>query len=194
MPTDPWAPGGGLFDLWWNSVFNIVSTTAQVAQQVQQVGQQAFNWLGSRDPNCALQGMVRGGAVGMAGGATVGLAGGPAAELTVPAFSLAGSVGGAAVGGVGGLITCSSKGPSQGGGGGGQSRSTAGNMQKQVERGQAPKSVDRVDRARFPFEKDQVHFKGGHALNYDGTWEHAGRALTNGETGWLINNGWSLPK
>ena len=69
-------------------------------------------------------------------------------------------------------------------------RSTAGSMQKQVERGQAPKSVDRVDKARFPFEKDQVHFR---ALNYDGTWKHGGRPLTVAESEWLVRNGWRTP-
>jgi hypothetical protein len=72
--------------------------------------------------------------------------------------------------------------------------STAGNMQKQVERGQAPKSIDRVDRARSPYEKDQVHFQDGNALNKDGSWKHGGRSLTNSEKKWLVKNGWTLPK
>jgi tetratricopeptide (TPR) repeat protein len=72
--------------------------------------------------------------------------------------------------------------------------SSAGKMHKQVERGQAPKSVDRVDRARFPHEKDQVHFKDGSAINKDGTWKHGGRKLTGAEKEWLIENGWKLPK
>jgi hypothetical protein len=51
-----------------------------------------------------------------------------------------------------------------------------------------------VDKARFPYEKDQVHFKDGSALNYDGTWKHGWRALTNAEKQWLTSNGWTLPK
>jgi hypothetical protein len=78
--------------------------------------------------------------------------------------------------------------------GGSKKRSTAGNMQKQVERDQAPRSVDRVDKARFPHEKDQVHFEDGSALNYDGTWKHGGRPLTNTEKEWLQENGWTVPK
>jgi hypothetical protein len=67
-------------------------------------------------------------------------------------------------------------------------------MQKKVERGQAPKSVDRVDSPRFPNEKPHVEFKDGNALNNDGTWKHGGRALTNAEQEWLQTNGWQLPK
>jgi len=72
--------------------------------------------------------------------------------------------------------------------------STTGNMQKQVERNQAPKSIERVDNARTPYEKDQVHFKDGSAMNKDGSWKHGGRALTNAEKEWLTKNGWELPK
>ena len=67
-------------------------------------------------------------------------------------------------------------------------------MNKQVERGQAPKSVDRVDPARVPGEKPHVEFNDGNALNNDGTWKHGGRALTNAERDWLVSNGWSLPQ
>jgi len=67
-------------------------------------------------------------------------------------------------------------------------------MQKQVEAGQAPKSVDRVDSPRFPFEKPHIEFEDGNALNNDGTWKHGGRELTNTEKDWITSNGWSLPK
>jgi RHS repeat-associated protein len=69
-----------------------------------------------------------------------------------------------------------------------------GNMQKQVEKGQAPKSVDRVDKGRGPFEKDHIEFKSGDALNQDGTWKHGGRELTNTESDWVQKNGWNLPQ
>lgn len=67
-------------------------------------------------------------------------------------------------------------------------------LQKQVDRGQAPKSVDRVDSPRFPNEKPHIEFKDGNALNSDGTWKHGGRALTNAEKEWVVKNGWTLPK
>lgn len=73
-------------------------------------------------------------------------------------------------------------------------------MEKQVERGQAPKSVSRVDRGKGPFEKDHVHFKDGYALNKNGTWKHdgegvkqGGRSLTKDEKSWLEENGWQTP-
>jgi len=67
-------------------------------------------------------------------------------------------------------------------------------MQKQVEAGKAPKSVDRVDTPRYPNEKPHIEFNDGNALNNDGTWKHGGRPLTNEEAGWVTKNGWTLPK
>jgi hypothetical protein len=67
-------------------------------------------------------------------------------------------------------------------------------MNQQVQRGQAPKSVDRVDTPRFPNEKPHVEFKDGNALNNDGTWKHGGRELTNAEEDWITQNGWNLPQ
>jgi len=67
-------------------------------------------------------------------------------------------------------------------------------MDRQVKKGQAPKSVDRVDSPRIPHEKPHVEFKDGNALNDDGTWKDGGRQLTNEEKEWLQSNGWSLPK
>lgn len=101
-----------------------------------------------------------------------------------------------AVGAKAALEDLTSQASTPGGDGGARSvrPSSAGGMQKQVERGQAPRSVDRVDRARRPHEKDQVHFKDGSALNRDGTWKHGGRALTNAEKDWLFENGWILPE
>lgn len=68
-----------------------------------------------------------------------------------------------------------------------------GNLQKQVEKGQAPKSVDRVDKGRGPFEKDHIEFKDGRALNQDGTWKHGEGGLTNEESDWVTKNGWNPP-
>jgi RHS repeat-associated protein len=67
-------------------------------------------------------------------------------------------------------------------------------MDQQAKKGQAPKSVERVDSPRFPNEKPHVEFKDGSALNDDGTWKHGGRALTNAEKEWLQQNGWTIPR
>ena len=52
---------------------------------------------------------------------------------------------------------------------------------QQVRRGQAPRTVERVDPARGDFGQDEVHFKDGSALKRDGTWKHRGKSLTNKE-------------
>ncbi len=67
-------------------------------------------------------------------------------------------------------------------------------LPSQVQKGQAPKSVDRVDSPRFPNEKPHVEFKDGNALNNDGTWKHGGRELTNAEKDWITQNGCNLPQ
>lgn len=64
---------------------------------------------------------------------------------------------------------------------------------QQVKRGQAPQSVERVDKGGGPHEEDHVHFKGGQALNRDGTWKHGAKGLTNKEKDWLKSIGWDLP-
>lgn len=71
------------------------------------------------------------------------------------------------------------------------------NMQKQVERGQAPRSVDRVDPAHnpnIPKHKPHVHFKDDTAINFDGTihdQKNGVHNITNAEKKWLESNGWS---
>lgn len=71
-------------------------------------------------------------------------------------------------------------------------------MNQQVRKGQAPKSIDRVDKGnpRIPGNKDHVHFKDGTALNYDGSISHEGNGvpqMTRSIRFWLIRNGWKLP-
>jgi hypothetical protein len=67
-------------------------------------------------------------------------------------------------------------------------------MNKQVERGQAPKSVDRVDPGNEGTrEQPHIHFIDGKILNGDGTWRDNGCPLTNQERDWIQNNGWTLP-
>jgi hypothetical protein len=69
-----------------------------------------------------------------------------------------------------------------------------GRMQKEVERGQAPAGVDRVDTGNSNLgEKDHVHFDDGSALNSDGTWKHGSSRLTNSQKEWLQKHEWSIP-
>jgi RHS repeat-associated protein len=69
--------------------------------------------------------------------------------------------------------------------------SSAGKMQKEVEKGQAPKSVDRVDKGRGPHEQDHVHFTDGSARNQDGSWKHGSSVLPKKVTDWLEKHGWN---
>jgi len=63
-----------------------------------------------------------------------------------------------------------------------------------IRKGQAPRSISRLDHTRLgPHEKPHIHFTDGHALNIDGTWKHGGRALTNAERRFLLDNGWTAP-
>jgi len=68
-------------------------------------------------------------------------------------------------------------------------------INSEIERGQAPKSVSAVDTPRSPQEKAHVYLDGrhSHALNKDGTWKHKGRVLTADEEKWLKEHGWNLP-
>ncbi len=66
-------------------------------------------------------------------------------------------------------------------------------LQKQVERGQAPKDIDRVDKPHVPGQQPHVHFKDGTSLNQDGTIHDAHRgtpSISNKVREWLIKNGW----
>ena len=66
-------------------------------------------------------------------------------------------------------------------------------MQKQVERGQAPRTVVRVDNANNVGQIPHVHFSDGTALNIDGSVHDAMKGihvLTNRERIWLFENGW----
>ena len=70
-------------------------------------------------------------------------------------------------------------------------------MQKAVERGQAPKGVDRVDPAHGPTGKPHVHYDDGTASNIDGTVHDAGKGAPNATSTirkWLEENGWVAPK
>lgn len=71
-------------------------------------------------------------------------------------------------------------------------------MQRQVERGQAPNSVDRIDPAHTPgigSSQPHVHFTDGTALNQDGTIHDAFNGvpkMTKKVVDWLTQNGWSV--
>ncbi|CAF1306295.1 unnamed protein product [Adineta ricciae] len=70
-------------------------------------------------------------------------------------------------------------------------------MNQEISRGIAPKTIDRVDQAYQSRPGDSsahVHFEGGkHALRDDGTWKHGGRKLSRAEKQWLQNWNWPLP-
>jgi hypothetical protein len=70
-------------------------------------------------------------------------------------------------------------------------------IQMQVEKGQAPKGVTRID---GPKGKEHAHFKNDKnlALYRDGSIRHGTiedlkKVMTNDIKNWLINNGWKLP-
>ncbi len=72
---------------------------------------------------------------------------------------------------------------------------TTNQLQKKVEKGQAPNSIDRFDKGNPNHnEADHVHFKSGDALYKNGKWKHGGRKLNNKEKEFLKDTGWSLPK
>ena len=67
-------------------------------------------------------------------------------------------------------------------------------LQKQVEKGQAPKEIDRVDKAHIDGQQPHVHFKDGTSLNQDGTVHDAHNSVPNPSNAtkeWLQTNGWS---
>ncbi|MBC1392252.1 hypothetical protein HB830_02485 [Listeria innocua] len=80
---------------------------------------------------------------------------------------------------------------------------TTNQLQKQVERGQAPSSVDRVDKGGgygVDESQDHIHLKGQKpTLNRDGTWGHLSEGenppkLPNEVKDWLEKNGWGVPE
>lgn len=73
-------------------------------------------------------------------------------------------------------------------------------MRKQVERGQAPKDITRVDNAdtNIPKSEDEVHFGDKIALKRNGSWKHAPPGdpdtfLTNDQKDWLRQNDFNVP-
>jgi hypothetical protein len=66
-------------------------------------------------------------------------------------------------------------------------------MDRAIQRGQAPRGFMRVDPPRVPGEQYNIHFDDGSALNMDGTWKHGGQVLTRAQAEWLAENGWVVP-
>ena len=74
---------------------------------------------------------------------------------------------------------------------------SAGRMQREVERGRAPRDVDRVDKGN-PSDPGDAHphveLKDGRALRRDGTWKHAEGEVSRAIGDWLKMHGWEVPK
>jgi hypothetical protein len=70
-----------------------------------------------------------------------------------------------------------------------------GKMQKEVERNQAPRDVDRVDPAHDPNNPNQqphVHLKDKTSINMDGTPHHGTPNPSSKVIEWILSHGWSV--
>lgn len=67
-------------------------------------------------------------------------------------------------------------------------------LNMQIQTGNAPPGLERVDVGKVKGEQAHIHFKDGSALNIDGTWKHGETKLTTQQEKWIRKNGWSLPK
>jgi hypothetical protein len=66
-------------------------------------------------------------------------------------------------------------------------------MDREAQRGQAPRGIRRVDVGKVKGEQDNVHFDDGRSLNRDGTWKHGEGTITATQREWLQKNGWKTP-
>ncbi len=75
---------------------------------------------------------------------------------------------------------------------GNSTEKTINQLQKDVERGKAPKNIERFDKGIIKGEQDHVHFKKPKsALNKDGTWKHGDSFNIDNKTKNNLNkNGW----
>jgi hypothetical protein len=74
--------------------------------------------------------------------------------------------------------------------------SSAGQMQKEVERDQAPRDVSRVDKPHVPGQEAHVHFCDGTSCNQSGTTHDAHKGTPNPSAAarkWLEGHGWTPP-
>ncbi len=120
------APGlGFLEEMMLRSLLN----TMQTAQQTQQLGQMAWDWMSQpRNPMCTASYSAAGATIGALSGGGVGalgFAGGPVGLATTPAFSAGGAALGTGIGGLVGMAACTT-GSGGGGGGGGDKRPKSG--------------------------------------------------------------------
>ena len=75
--------------------------------------------------------------------------------------------------------------------------SSPGQMQKEVERGKAPKDVKRVEKGHTPGQEDHVHYKDGTSSTKSGKVhdKHKGEPKPSGKTKtWLEEHGWKTPE
>jgi hypothetical protein len=76
------------------------------------------------------------------------------------------------------------------------SPSSAGRMQREVERGGAPRDVERVDRPHVPGQEPHVHFCDGTSCNQSGATHDAHRGVPKPPKAtreWLKSHGWTPP-
>ncbi|HZG44579.1 MAG TPA: RHS repeat-associated core domain-containing protein, partial [Longimicrobium sp.] len=163
---------------------------------------------------CAVIGGLIGTGAGAVGGAVVGAGGG---TLVAPGVgTVAGGVGGAELGGfIGGGIGATIGGALDVAGvAGDQLREQAtaaregigrgirwlttlasvNQMNREIQRGQAPDGVDRVDKSHGKGGQDHVHFGNNAALNRDGTWKEGSHTITRQQRAWLTEHGWNVPQ
>ncbi len=75
--------------------------------------------------------------------------------------------------------------------------SSPSSMQKEVERGQAPREIERVDRGHIPGQEAHVHYSDGTSSNVGGGVHDAHRGMprpTKKARKWLISHGWTPPE
>ena len=68
-------------------------------------------------------------------------------------------------------------------------------MQNEVEKGKAPRGIDRVDKPHVQGQQPHVHFNDGTSLNMDGTIHDKINGIphiTNKIRIWLIEHGWKV--
>ncbi|PHM75348.1 RHS repeat-associated core domain-containing protein [Xenorhabdus cabanillasii JM26] len=69
-------------------------------------------------------------------------------------------------------------------------------MQKEVERGQAPREIERVDKGHIPGQEPHVHYKDGTSSNQSGGIHDAHKGVPNPTRKaieWLRDHGWTPP-
>ena len=152
------------------------------------------------------KGTATGLALAAASGSVLLSTGGASIEVAGPA-AVAGLqvAGGSAVVGAAGLYMAANAasnqsdgydrgGKQQGGSVGKTSSKSRNQLNKDVERGKAPKGIDRFDNSHTKGGQEHVHFKDGSALNKDGSWKEGTYDLTRKQIEYLKNNGWTIKK